>query len=251
MIENIYVEAPPAVDLADHVQCVWYRRVGDDEATRPLRVLPDGCMDLMWMSGGLFVAGPDTTAQLSQLPLGAEITALRFRPGAAAPVLGVPATELIDARVSAAAVWGRAVSDISVRLEASPCPAEIADLLQNAVRQRLAAQPQLDRMVQQVVAAVQRAGGEPTLRVDQLAERFGISERQLHRRCSAALGYGPKTFARIVRFQRVVERARHAPSRSLSELAAHCGYADQPHLTREARRLSGVSPATLLAELAR
>jgi AraC-like DNA-binding protein len=251
MFDSIYTEAPATADLARHVQCVWYRRVGENGATRPLRVLPDGCMDLMWMNGGLIVAGPDTRAHISHRSAGTEIIALRFRPGAALPVLGVQAVELIDARVAAATVWGRSATEITARLDAIRHPAEAAEVLHSVVRRRLAAAPELDSIVQQLVASVQRAGGDPSLRVEQLADELGISERQLHRRCSAALGYGPKAFARIVRFQRFAEHARSATSRSLSELAAHAGYADQSHLTREVRRLSGISPAALVAELAR
>jgi AraC-like DNA-binding protein len=244
----VYREARPAGALSGYIRCVWHRRVGD-EASAALRVLPDGCMDLMWMPGGLFVAGPDTTAQLSQLPPGAEITALRFRPGAAAPVFRVPALEMVNLRVAAADLWGRPACDLQARLEASRSPAEAARLLQAAVASRLADNAELDALVAQVVVQVQRAGVGPSLRVERLADQYGISERQLHRRCTAALGYGTKTFARIVRFQRFVRMARNEPSNALGDLAALSGYADQAHLNREARLLAGVSPAVLLAEL--
>jgi AraC-like DNA-binding protein len=35
-------------------------------------------------------------------------------------------------------------------------------------------------------------------------------------------------------------------SRCLAQLAAEAGYADQPHMTREMRALTGLSPAALL-----
>ncbi|WP_372494350.1 hypothetical protein [Actinoallomurus purpureus] len=37
-------------------------------------------------------------------------------------------------------------------------------------------------------------------------------------------------------------------ARSLADLAASAGYADQAHLGREARALSGLTPSALLAE---
>lgn len=251
MIESTYVETSPAADLAGLVQCLWCRRVGDDESKRPRRVLPDGCMDLIWMNGKLVVAGPDTMAQIPQLAPGTEVIAIRFWPGAATPVLGVPAVELTDERVALADVWGRAADDVTARIEAIRRPADAAQVLQDAVRRRLPGAPELDRAVQRLVVSVQRSGGDPGLRVDHLAGELGISERQLLRRCSAALGYGPKTFARIVRFQCFLDDALGAQPCSLSALAAHSGYADQAHLSREVRRLSGMSPAELVAELAR
>jgi AraC-like DNA-binding protein len=246
---SFYVERPAAADLAGYIQCVWYRRVGEEDAVRPRRVLPDGCMDLIWMGGRLVVAGPDTRAQIPQLPPGEDVVAIRFRPGAATPVLGVPAVELIDERVAAADIWGRSARDVTARLEAVRRTEDVADVLQDTVRRRLSPASELDRVVRQLVLSVQQTGGDPTLRVDWLADQLGISERQLRRRCSLALGYGPKTFARIVRFQRFLEDARGTQPRALCELAAHNGYADQAHLSREVRRLSGMSPTALIADL--
>ncbi len=248
MTDGVYREARPAADLSDHVLCVWYRRIGQDEASRPFRVVPDGCIDLVWRHGALLVAGPDTTAWVARLPAGTEMAGLRFRPGAATSVLGVPATELVNDRVAASAVSRRWTTEATGRLEAVRSLTAATAVLQEAVRRHLAEAPALDRVVQYVVSSVQ---GHQAVRVDRLADQVGISERQLHRRCCAALGYGPKTFARIVRFQRFLASAREPTPRALAHLAADTGYADQPHLTREVLRLAGLPPAELVAELAR
>ena len=51
------------------------------------RIVPDGCMDLIWQSGTLMVAGPDTRAQVAVSPPHAAYAALRFPPGLAPAVL--------------------------------------------------------------------------------------------------------------------------------------------------------------------
>ena len=247
MRDGLYREVPPAPELAAHIRCLWYRRIGPDEALRPVRIVPDGCMDLMWQDGELLVAGPDTTAQVTDLPAGTEFVGLRFQPGAAPPLLGVPASQLVDARPDAAAVWGRRATDLATRLEAVRSPAAVAAVLQDAVCRRLADAPALDPVVQHLVASLERG---QAVRIDRLAEEVGISRRQLHRQCRAALGYGPKTFAGIVRFQRFLADAGRPGRCRLAEAAIRSGYADQPHLTREVRRLAGLSPARLVAELA-
>jgi AraC-like DNA-binding protein len=248
---GVYREARPAADLGAHVLRVWYRRIGEHEAADVLRIVPDGCMDLMWLQGELVVAGPDTTAWVGHLPAGTEIVGLRFQPGAAPVVLGVPAAALVDDRLAAAVVAGRWAHEVSSRLAAVPSVAAATVTLQDAVRQRLPVAPALDPIVQHVVQAVRRAPGCSPAGVAHLADAVGLSERQLHRRCCAALGYGPKTFVRIVRFQRFLAAARAAPPRTLAHLAAHSGYADQSHLTREVRRLAGLPPSELVARPAR
>jgi AraC-like DNA-binding protein len=62
---------------------------------------------------------------------------------------------------------------------------------------------------------------------------------------AAAVGYGPKTLQRILRFQRFLTLAQ--TSTDLARLALEAGYADQAHLTRECSRLAGLPPAALLA----
>jgi AraC-like DNA-binding protein len=98
----------------------------------------------------------------------------------------------------------------------------------------------LDPAVPAVVAGLWR--GEP---VAELARRFGLTERSLHRRSVAAFGYGPKTLQRVLRFQHALRLVRGG--RSYADAAVEAGYADQPHLAREVRALAGVPLKTLLA----
>jgi AraC-like DNA-binding protein len=84
-----------------------------------------------------------------------------------------------------------------------------------------------------------------------LAAGAGITERQVHRRFVEAVGYGPKFLQRVLRFQAFLAAAASLPGARLGELAASAGYADQPHLTREARALAGLTPAELRANRVR
>jgi AraC-like DNA-binding protein len=73
--------------------------------------------------------------------------------------------------------------------------------------------------------------------VHEIAADLALSERQLHRRCLAAFGYGAKTLGRIRRMQRALAMPASVPA---ALVAATTGYADQAHLTREVRALAGV-----------
>jgi methylphosphotriester-DNA--protein-cysteine methyltransferase len=87
---------------------------------------------------------------------------------------------------------------------------------------------------------------DPRARSIDLVRALGVSERQLRRRFDAAVGYGPKTLQRVLRFQRFLAgMSRREDGVDLAQLAAAAGYADQAHLTREAGLLSGRSPAVL------
>jgi len=70
----------------------------------------------------------------------------------------------------------------------------------------------------------------------------GLSARQLERKFARNLGISPKTFARVVRFKSVVAAAGRPDPPDWVRLAGDFGYADQPHLVREFKIFSGLTP---------
>ena len=84
-------------------------------------------------------------------------------------------------------------------------------------------------------------------RVHQLAERVGMSERTLQRVCQRRIGLGPKSRIQLRRLHEAADALR-AGTVTLAEIAARIGYADQAHLTRDFRRVTGKTPAAFAAE---
>ncbi len=94
---SVYRELPPRAELRDLLACRWEQHVAP---AREQRVVPDGCVDVVWVAGReLVVAGPATRATIAALPAGSTTVGLRFATGAAAAPLGLPLTALLDARV--------------------------------------------------------------------------------------------------------------------------------------------------------
>jgi AraC-like DNA-binding protein len=240
-----YREFAARPDLSELVACTWEREIPSSSTPEPTRVLPDGCVDLVWLGDDLLVAGPDRGPVLSPPRPGQTIVGMRLRPGVAGLVLGLPASELRDERVTLERVWGDRGAELSERLGDAGSSRHRRRLLEEAVLQRLARVEKPDALV----LAATRSLGLPGSRVGSLAGALGASERQLLRRFDAAVGYGPKTLDRVLRFQRFLSEARGATNgdAGLARLAAEVGYADQAHLSRECMRLSGLTPGRLLA----
>ncbi|MFI8851860.1 helix-turn-helix transcriptional regulator [Streptomyces sp. 891-h] len=207
------------------------------------RVLPDGCMDLLLWNGELVVAGPDTRAYLTTERRGLPVFGLRLPPGTGPRVFGVPAWELRDQRVPLADLWpDRQVRELRERVAQAHDPLAALEGVAGrrlAAERRAAADPRDADRVDAVVAALRDGAG-----VAEVARRVGLSERQLHRRCRDAFGYGAKTLARVLRMQRALELA--ASGGPLAETALRAGYADQAHLARETRALAGVPMSELV-----
>ncbi len=238
------VERPPAADLADEVACTWTVTF-DHEG---LWLVPDGCLDLLWIDDGrLLICGPETAAWPAALPVGTTAVGLRFRPGVAPAALGVPASALREQRVAMEDLWGSAGREVGQRLGEAASPQARVGLLEAVVRQRLADGPPVDPVARAVTRHLATAGPTAPGGVQGLADALGYSARQLHRRAVAAFGYGPSVLARILRLQRFVALARSgAGPLGIAALAAAAGFADGPHLARECRDLAGVTPSELV-----
>ncbi|MGW1951209.1 helix-turn-helix domain-containing protein [Streptomyces sp. NPDC001920] len=201
------------------------------------RVLPDGCMDLLWKDGRLLVAGPDTRAYLTPGD-GGTWTGIRFYPGTAPAFLGVPAHELRDRRVDLAELWPASrVRRLRGRVAAAADP---VTALEDVALERAADAEPPDPLLRRVVAALDSGRA-----VAATADELGLGPRQLHRRCLGAFGYGPKTLARILRMQRALDLVRRGVP--YADAAARAGFADQAHLARDVKELAGVPLGELLA----
>lgn len=210
---------------------------GAPARARVPRVLPDGCLDLIWVRGELLVAGPDTTAQVFVDPPDIAYTGLRFAPGAGPDVLGVPGHVLRDQRVLLARLWPAAlVARLTERIATSDRPAEV---LEDIALDRLRHVGPSDPAIAEALRRL-RAGA----RVAATASAIGLSERQLHRRSLHAFGYGLKTLDRILRLDRALRLARAGVPFALT--SAQAGYADQAHLAREVKALAGVPLGELI-----
>lgn len=237
-----YREFKPRAELAGVASCTWERAVGTSTTGN---VLPDGCVDLVWLEGaGLHVAGPDTGPVAPELRPGSVVVGLRFRAGLAGGALAYPASELRDARVPLEEVWGDPARELAERLADAHGSQRRRALLEEALVSRL---PEME-LPSSVVLGVIRQLGRPATRVSSVSDEVFVSERHLRRLFHEAVGYGPKTLDRVLRFRRFLSLGPRLAdgTETLAGAAALVGYADQAHLTRECVRLSGLSPTRLV-----
>ncbi len=212
---------------------IWSSRSTGDG----VRVLPDGCMDLLWDGHAVVIAGPDTRAHVFRSGRDSSLVGLRFAPGFAPRVLGAPADAFTNQRVPLDAVWAPdEVRHITDLLVASSDPAVT---LEDVALRRCAPGDDAAVLIDDVVALARAGCNSATI-----ARRVGYSPRQLQRRSTAAFGYGTKTLHRILRMQRALDLIRRGAR--TADSAVRAGYADQPHLSREIRDMAGVPLTELM-----
>jgi hypothetical protein len=241
---GFYMERPATGGLANAFSAIWVHRMAERDVP-PIVITPDATIDLQWIDGRFRVAGPDKEPQIERPPAGALIVGLRFRPGAAAGWLGVPAGEIVGGRLELGDLWGTRARALSSRIKAMSDVAGMVRQLEETVGMHTQGRDAFDPLMGKAFEVID-GGLPPEIRlVPYLLGRLNMSERTLRRRFEDAFGYGPKTLDRILRFHRFRRLQKEAVEASTALLAIEAGYADQAHLIRESRRLTGVTPPAL------
>lgn len=239
--EFVSVGAPPV--LARLVDAFWAFESGGGAQ----RILPDGCIDFIFdlATGYAHVQGPMTTAEVIATPAGARVFGVRFLPGAASAFLDMDAEEIEDRAVgldviSSARTWSLAERVVLAKDHAGRQRAIADFLLEPRARKKAA-----DIRLAHAIRAIRHSRG--ALPVAAIARDLAMSERTLERLFRAHVGVRPKLFARIARLE-WTRRVALENDGSQAAIAAIAGYADEPHLVREFRALTGLTPSALAAE---
>ena len=165
---------------------------------------------------------------------------IRFQSHGAFPFFRFDLSELANRIVPLDEVWGRSVSAIEDRLAAANgFDAQIA-VAESELTRRLVSGASIDLRLNNAINAI--VSGSGRLRVAEIAKDAGISERSLERAFNRRIGVSPKTFSRIVRFQRVLRSTETFPRPSILDTAFEFGYYDQSHLINDFRQFVGTSP---------
>ncbi|MCF6746111.1 helix-turn-helix transcriptional regulator [Blastococcus sp. KM273128] len=172
-------------------------------------------------------------------------------PAAGALLTGGPMSRYTGRHVDVAEVLGAAGEELTGRVRAAMTPDPRSPEAHGAAMAAFgdALRPFLPvddegRLVNEVVAFVE--GDREVVRVAQVCERFGLSERALQRLVHRRLGLTPKWLIQRRRLQEAAERLRGRPA-GLGEVAAVLGYADQAHFTRDFARVTGTTPGRFAA----
>lgn len=248
-----YTEFAPDGDVAQAIAAVWMGEpaiVAEQAGTIHRRVLPDGCIDLIFEGGSaararLFTSPLIESAAVIVPDPQSWFVGVRFHPGMSRMALDVDPRECRDREIPAREI-DLDFTRIEERLLECRTPDRALERLLWEVngrlrRNRRRASP---ARVQRALAFL--ACGRTGLSVQAVAHSLGMTERTLHRDLVAWTGLRPKLLARIFRVQRALRliRSRRMP---LITVAHEIGYSDQAHMTRDLQRVTGFGPSEIRA----
>ncbi len=175
----------------------------------------------------------------------AECIQIDFTPLGAYRFLGLPMHEISNRMVHLEDLGDPSLAELRDRLgETADWPARFA-LVETYLTTRLARGRGGSAAVSWAYRHILEFAGQA--RIGNIAARLEWSRKHLNSRFRQEIGIGPKTVARMARFNRALSASRRPGACDWSQIAAECGYADQAHLVREFCEFAGMSPSMFAA----
>ena len=253
----IYWERQPGAELRPWVRMLWYARATDCAFQRE-RILPTGHAQILVSLARDFiadcqegqpdsrmapalVAGQRSIYEIADTADMADLIGIVFAPGALPVFLADAADRVTNCHVALEDVC-RSGRGLRERLQDASGPYEKLRCLECFLRERLA-ERWGTTLHPAVEFALEEFGRAPSMaRVPEVAWETGWSERRFSQIFREEVGFSPKVWCRIQRFQRVVRQLHRGDEVTWPELALECGFYDQSHLANEFRAFSGISP---------
>jgi AraC-like DNA-binding protein len=169
--------------------------------------------------------------------------AILFQPDGLDLLFALPAQEFTDRNFNAESVFGHKILRFHERLADCNSFEERVSVANLFLSQRAHAASGRDGVT---MAAHQMLSGAGAGRISAMADRAGLSVRQFRRIFLQKVGMSPKLFARIARFEAVLNRMARSPGASWTEVAHRFGYYDQMHMVHEFAQFTGETPTRSL-----
>ena len=250
-----YVEyAPPRV-WANDIETIWSLKTPPPVPHNLTEILPaDGRIELIFSFAGrstrqagaqppqryagAFLMGSRAQGYQLQHEGASHFIAVRFRPAGLAAFLPVPLAELTDSIVDLRDLWGREIQFLHEQLYEAPLPNALS-MIQDFL-QRHYAPPRHYTTIHHALRQIHQRHGQ--LRMGPLANDLNMSQKHLERLFQRYVGHTPKGYARIVRFQEVLQALTSRKAGDVAGLGHQLGYFDQAHLINDFKDFTGLTP---------
>jgi AraC-like DNA-binding protein len=174
---------------------------------------------------------------------GSKLLIVAFKKGKAHPFYPLPMTELTDIVAEADLIFGSSVLHLREQLLASSSIDQMFLLVEQFLLTRPGEALSPVGSPGCVEYAVSSMMSRPDkLRLQQLTDQIGYSQKHFISLFKAQVGVSPKEYMKIIRFQKAIRDIEKSRIIHWSEIAQRNGFYDQAHFINEFRNYSGFTP---------
>ncbi len=216
----------------------------------PIRTVPDGCIDLFFeyeedgMRG--YACGTPLAYQCEERTGKREIFGIRFMPGVQPALILCTMRELLGQKIPMESV----LKGDGEWLKKLAAEQDFYQRIRVFIEAYTKAEKQQKKPFgkQELVQSVKQMAYETDgrIKVSEMQERTGYSVRYINRAFLEEMGFSPKVFCEIIRFQRALEFLNYGAPDKMTDAAVFLGYYDQPQFIHDFSRYAGITPKRYL-----
>jgi hypothetical protein len=252
-----YQTFTPCSDIESFIKCYWTLNVPEDPVSEKQRILPDGCIELIFTLGDdikrftsekHFIIQPRAMV-LGQIsdpffikPIGVVDTfAARFYPSGFAPFTQMPIKDFANKETPIKYVFGKPIAnDLEFSITNATSTKERIQIVEKFLSTQMRDADVIDSILKSTIDTILLTKGRVAINEilkDELPRR-----RQLERKFSQRVGISPKQLGRIIRLQETLKMLLNQRPGNLTEIAYENQYFDQSHFIKDFKEFTGVNP---------
>ncbi|MFQ3546059.1 helix-turn-helix domain-containing protein [Halobacillus rhizosphaerae] len=246
-----YKEHQPSQRLRTYTACYWTLDYHPGSQIIPHRILPDGCLDIIFdltastPEKGAFVTGLMTQFEVVNFSSRQHFLGIRFFSTHAQRFIKYPPEELLGYPVSLENVWGKDALSFFQEIQEAEGTEERINKIETKLMDMINNTDihSSSKLLEQSIQHIYSANGMSSVQL--LAKNLIQSERNLRRIFNQELGVSPKEFSRIIRFQSLLKDLHDSRSADFMETALKYGYYDQAHFNHDFKSFYGLVPSAV------
>ena len=251
-----YKTYPPSKELSTFIKCFWTLESPLEKEQKKQRIIPDGCMEMIFHYGDLykqyledgnfiiqpkcFVFGQITEA-LEIEPTGRiGIFAIRFHPNGFTPFSSIDVNKMRNTTTSLHTLFENEGLILEKTILNAPTIEDRIKTIETFLLEKLISSDVVDRISNSSLEILMQSNGQ--ISVSKLSDELRINRKKLHRRIISAIGLSPKQLSKIIRLQATLNMLENNQFTSLTSAAHEGGYFDQAHFIKDFKEFTGMSP---------
>jgi len=256
-----YQTFQPHSDLGSVVKCYWTLEVPADTNAQRQRIIPDGCIEMIFILGDdvkRYTSDNDFILQHRAMVLGQIIEplyiqptgyvnsfAVRFYPYGFANFVTTPIKSLADKETPIDILFEKTLAKELERniVQASNTQARI-EIIEEFLLGKLNSEATIDTIVKSTIDTLLSTKGSSP--INAILKEDLSKRRQLERKFLKQIGISPKQLSKVIRLQTALKMMVNEPAESLTKIAYESEYYDQAHFIKDFKEFTGTNPGEFL-----
>lgn len=258
-----YQTFEPSEDLSSLIKCYWTLEVSAEYNSEKQRIVPDGCMELIFILGDdikrytsenefivqprAIVVGQITEPFIIQ-PVGyVHCFATRFYPYGVSNFIKTPLKNLENKETPITELFGKSTADeLEQKIIQATDTQQRIEIIETFLLDKLNEKSTIDNIVKSTVDVLFATSGTSPIKAilkEDLSKR-----RQLERNFLKQIGISPKQLGKVVRLQTALKLLLGQKTETFTEIAYESEYYDQNHFIKDFKEFTGLTPKEFLGK---